>query len=116
FQHTRGNSAERLVVGHEVKVDIGLNAKDVHDLIEHLAVLRRRDQDGLELVSAILQFKNDRRQLDGFRTRAKHNPYQWTLKHGSGVSLLVEKRCRSSNAGLHSACGNIYCQVNAMFI
>src|SRR5690348_13259251 len=47
FIHRRQNAArdaaQALVMRHEVQVDVSLKAEYAHDLVEHLAVLRRAD-------------------------------------------------------------------------
>jgi hypothetical protein len=43
-----GQPIERLAGGHDVQVDIGRDARELHHLVQHLAMLRRHHDAGVE--------------------------------------------------------------------
>ena len=67
-QQPRGECVERLIGLHHVEIVLGYDPGDLQHLVQHLAVLRRNaDLDAEPIVR--LERGDDRKQLDGFRTR-----------------------------------------------
>jgi hypothetical protein len=57
---------------HELQIDIGRELEHGERLVEHLAVLSRRDQDRLEVL-ALTQRVHERRHLDHFWSGSDHD-------------------------------------------
>jgi len=70
LEGARGDLVGRLVGAHEVEVDVGPDLEEIEDLVEHLAVLRGRADDGLEARGLPLEAADDRGELDRLRPRS----------------------------------------------
>ena len=73
-QQTRGQFRQRLADGHGVQVDIGLEAEEGEEGIDHVPMLRRR-QHGHFRPGPSRQLLDDRRHLDDFGTSPHHAGY-----------------------------------------
>ena len=56
---------------HQVEILICLQTEQIHHLGDHLTMLPREHQGVNDITSA--EFLNDKRQLDGFWSSAKHD-------------------------------------------
>ena len=70
-QHVAGHVEQSLAGLHDGKVVVGRDVEHPQHLLEHLAVLARHADDGLELSRAGLELVDERAHLDGLRTRAE---------------------------------------------
>jgi hypothetical protein len=68
FDQSPGELAEILVGPHRIEIDVGSQAEDVENLVEHLPVLRCAEQNRLE-PRASTQLSNDGSHLDCFWAR-----------------------------------------------
>ena len=71
LEHAAGESGEGLVRTHDVEVDVGRQREDPEDLVQHLAMLARRDDERLELVGGAPQRVHDGGELYCFRSRSE---------------------------------------------
>ena len=78
------NVVQRLPLGHDIQVIVRCNLEEIQYLVEHLTVLGRNGDDGLDPVGMFLQFQYDRGHLDGFRPRTEYSHY---LDHNKKTSL-----------------------------
>ena len=69
-QALTGDGRERLTRGHNVEVGVRLEAKDLHDAVEHLAMLRRHAAKALDAL-APRELLDERSHLDRLRPRAE---------------------------------------------
>lgn len=70
-QHVARHVEQRLARLHDRQVVVGSHVEDAQHLIEHLAVLARHGNDGLELIPARLQLVDERAHLDCLRAGAE---------------------------------------------
>lgn len=70
-QHVARHVEQRLARLHDRQVVVGSHIEDAQHLIEHLAVLARHGNDGLELIPARLQLVDERAHLDCLRAGAE---------------------------------------------
>jgi len=63
--------ARDLVGAHQVQVDVGPDAEDFEDLVEHLAMLRR-DADARRQQGVLPHGQDQGAELDGFGPRAEY--------------------------------------------
>jgi hypothetical protein len=64
-----------LILLHQAEIEIGFNAKDLQDLVEHLFVLSRTDDYLLEQGPLAFQLFDDGSHLYGFRPGAYYGDY-----------------------------------------
>ena len=74
-QHVARDVEQSLTGLHDRQVVVGLHVEDAQHLVEHLAVLARHGNDGLELISARLQLVDERAHLDSLRAGAEDEHY-----------------------------------------
>lgn len=82
-----GDVREGLLRGHQGQVMVGLEAKQVHHLAHHFAVLARQDHPGSKIVR-VLKRPDHGSELDGFWACAQNNGDQ-RLVTGSRRQGLV---------------------------
>lgn len=70
-QHVARHVEQRLARLHDRQVVVGSHVEDAQHLVEHLAVLARHGNDGLELIRMRLQLVDERAHLDGLRAGAE---------------------------------------------
>lgn len=70
-QHVAGHVEQGLARLHDRQVVVGLDVEHPQHLLEHLAVLARHADDGLELSRPGLELVDERAHLDGLRARAE---------------------------------------------
>lgn len=70
-QHVARHVEQRLARLHDRKVVVRRHVEDAKHLVEHLAVLARHGNDGLELIPARLQLVDERAHLDCLRAGAE---------------------------------------------
>lgn len=70
-QHVAGHVEQGLARLHDRQVVVGLDVEHPQHLLEHLAVLARHADDGLELSRPGLELVDERAHLDGLRTRTE---------------------------------------------
>ena len=93
-QQACGELIERLIGSHHVEVEIWNDIGELQHLIQEMAVLGGgADLDGGRRLR--LQPVNDRKQLDGFRTRPHH--HEEIILHGWPFASVG--RCWNSSAG-----------------
>lgn len=74
-QHVARHVEQRLARLHDRQVVVGRHVEDAQHLVEHLAVLARHGQDGLELIRPRLQLVDERAHLDCLRAGAEDEHY-----------------------------------------
>jgi len=64
-------------MGHDVKIAVGNDVKRIEHIVEHLAVLGRRDHRSFKPVFSSFSLSNDRGQFYGFGPcpKNKHDLY-----------------------------------------
>ena len=74
----REQTVERLVGRHDVKIDVGRDARDLQYLVKHFAMLRRH-ADAHVHGAPIAQRVHHGKHLDGLRTSPenRHNLHPW---------------------------------------
>jgi len=85
-----GELVERLAGRVQAEVEVGDNAEEVEDLLQHLLVLAGDDGDRLQH-RVVVQGRYDGGHLDGFRAGPEHD--EDAVGHGS---LLSEGRQRAA--------------------
>src|SRR5262249_26653932 len=73
FERGPSHMGKILVALHDVQGDVWLNARRLHHLVEHLAVLPGDDDEGREAIAASLRLEDHRRELDSLRACANHD-------------------------------------------
>ena len=74
-QHVARHVEQRLAGLHNRQVVVGSHVEDAQHLVEHLAMLARHGNDGLELIRMRLQLVDERAHLDGLRAGAEDEHY-----------------------------------------
>ena len=88
-----GHVGEGLLGGHQGQVPVGLEGKQLHHLVDHLPVLAREHQAGVEALGR-LEGLDHRCQLDRLRPGAKHDADLMGGFQGSDASGLILMRLR----------------------
>ena len=91
LQGRAGHVGEGLLGGHQGQVPVGLEGKQLHHLVDHLPVLAREHQAGVEALGR-LEGLDHRGQLDRLRAGAKHDADLVGGFQGSDASGLILKR------------------------
>ncbi|MNZ71564.1 hypothetical protein D3C78_899290 [compost metagenome] len=91
FQNAYGCLRKRLTILHYIQIIIRMYFKKIKHLVQYLPVLCSYAYDGLNLLLALLQFKNKRSHLDRFRPRSEYGHY---LQFRQYIPLLIwTSRC-----------------------
>ena len=90
-QNARREPVERLTVAHEVQVMIDAQVERSRRLVEHLAVLSRRERLDLERLVGFERVQN-RRHLNRFRARAECDEHALPALHASLRFLAAPRR------------------------
>lgn len=106
-QHVARHVEQRLTRLHDRQVVVGRHVEDAQHLVEHLAVLARHGQDGLELICTRLQLVDERTHLDCLRAGAEDEHYFFSghfRSFGYFSNLYVENWFISNMDGRPSNC------------
>ena len=90
LQRSTGDVRQCLTWCHQVEILICLQTEQIHHLGDHFTMLPGEHHTGVDGIRGA-EFLNDRRQLDGFRTSAKHDGHAGLGSHrqSTGGGILI---------------------------